>query len=278
MSRRNRQQPPISLFAFQDIITSLSGVIIFMVMTLTLELINRPPTPESSTSSETVARLDEIIATTTNDVESLRKSVEAAADRIGEAAALSPSESQTEIGDIERQTIAVKEETQALESERRTLAERGKELQREQDDKRDARDELAELREEETSRAEELAQERANNRIIYSLPKGFQKDGWLIVVDDRSLSVAPLGAEAEPKSFVSSSVTMQDGRSATEQFSQWVRDSKMESDYFFVLVRPNGISTFDALENGLRSMGCSFGFDLCGQDQTVMHPKLGASE
>lgn len=72
MSRRAKsEEAPISLFSFQDLITSITGIMILVVLLLILELITqKPPSPQSSqsrptspdTKTETVAKLEAQLA------------------------------------------------------------------------------------------------------------------------------------------------------------------------------------------------------------------------
>lgn len=68
MARRGSAAPPISLFSFQDIITSVAGIIIFLTLMMAVELVQHandsPPVQTSKLNtelSETVsAQLEEI--------------------------------------------------------------------------------------------------------------------------------------------------------------------------------------------------------------------------
>ena len=56
MSRRRRRSAPFSLFAFQDIITSVTGIMLVITMLLALELLERtdvaPPQATAAISKD----------------------------------------------------------------------------------------------------------------------------------------------------------------------------------------------------------------------------------
>ena len=74
MSRRRNNQPTISLFSFQDIITSVTAILILVVLILTLELISRKydaaasdPETQKRVTSEAVAELEALVNRISNE-------------------------------------------------------------------------------------------------------------------------------------------------------------------------------------------------------------------
>ncbi|MCA9014472.1 MAG: hypothetical protein KDA77_03990, partial [Planctomycetaceae bacterium] len=56
MNRRKKQNK-FSLFAFQDIITSVTGIVIFITLLMSLELIQRHPKPAQADSADLIKQL-----------------------------------------------------------------------------------------------------------------------------------------------------------------------------------------------------------------------------
>lgn len=78
-----------------------------------------------------------------------------------------------------------------------------------------------------------------------------------------------------PQVFVSTGVILK--TTAADALAEWIDRDRLRSAYFLVLIRPNGLRTFDALEETLRGKSISFGFDLIDADRTVLHPERGAA-
>src|SRR5689334_22415324 len=74
--RRGRGGNPFSLFAFQDIITSVSGIFIVIVLLLSLELIQRPA-HSSPAASSPINELTEAIRKAEAELQQLKRTATA---------------------------------------------------------------------------------------------------------------------------------------------------------------------------------------------------------
>ena len=127
-----------------------------------------------------------------------------------------------------------------------------------------------------TTLEQQLAEETAENRTIFTLPKGAQKEGWLAVIDSTQITVAPIGRAARPTTFVATGLALF-GSSAADNFEKWIDEQRLGSAYFLLLIRPEGYKTFDEVQPFLETKRISHGFDLIGDDQVIFHPERGAA-
>ena len=104
------------------------------------------------------------------------------------------------------------------------------------------------------------------NRIIFNPSQGDSKTPWLVEVSADGFVVAEAGVTAAPTTLAT----------ATE-FRQWARQRNKNSEYFVLLVKPDGIENFQQSQPALQQSGFDIGYDLLQADQIAIDPVIGAS-
>lgn len=277
MSRRNRGGNPISLFAFQDIITSVSGIFIVMVLLLTLELVER-------STAETPAMLDkslvenvrEAIVRAEGEIADLKRIAAQDNDLMRIAIHTTPEEVTDSIAARQRDISRLKASLQESQKQAEQLAENARATAVEHFDLRDERKELEQLERDMAELQQQLESEEQSDRPVFTLPRGLDKQGWLAVLDAEEIQMAPIGRSAPMTIFQNTSGLLRDS-TAADGLMDWVGEQDLESLYLFVLVRPQGIATFDTLQGKLELRNIAFGFDLIEQNQEILHPERGAA-
>lgn len=275
MARRGRSGPAVSLFAFQDIITCVSGIIIVMVLILALELIERPQLASGATSED--QRIHEAIASAEERLRELTAGSQESDELIRDLTSASPVQLHQDIALAQATLAALRRELdeQAAKSGKLATASVGLAAERQEREKEsDALDRAARINRE---LERQLQRESRQNRPVYALPRGTTKSGWLVVLESRQVTVAPLGQSARPMHFARKPGSLFGG-SAARQFLGWLRQQPSANSYFLVLIRPNAVAEFDEIETALTAGGYSFGFDVVGQDQLLIDPDRGAGE
>jgi hypothetical protein len=116
-------------------------------------------------------------------------------------------------------------------------------------------------------------EEQADDRRVFSLPRGFQKQGDLAVLEGDRISVAPLGRPATPVEFRAGGL----GKSAAGGLTDGIGRQGLRSAYFLMLVRPDGTALLEELQEQMTAGSISHGFDLIGRKQAILHPERGAA-
>lgn len=263
---RGNSGTPVSFFAFQDIITGVSGILIILVLLLTLELIEQPDA-EANTPPARAADARSALAAAEAERDEIRSELVGEGDAVRIAAAASAGSLHTEIEDLRAEIARLTAELERLTSVASALKASSKAIEVRRFDTAEtvADIEAAERRADELRKEIEAA--KKDDRLLFTLPKGLNKNGWLAVVSGTFVEVAPIGREAQPISF--------SGSSSSNSFLMWARERR--SDYFLVLVRPSGIAGFDEIDEEFRQQGFSYGYDVIGEAQEVLHPVRGAA-
>ena len=114
---------------------------------------------------------------------------------------------------------------------------------------------------------------KAKGRRIYNPAPGAGKQAWLVEVAGDRIAAAPLGKVARPVMF-----TERTTERRVAAFSVWMQKRSAAKDYFVMLIRPDGIASFDALRDAIDTRGFDMGFDLIGKDDVVLDPERGAGD
>jgi vacuolar-type H+-ATPase subunit I/STV1 len=262
MGRRKINSVPFSLFAFQDIITSVTGIILLITMMMAVELVQNmqraasaPQEQKSSAveqtlrgaieeNSQEIVRLERLLEETTTirfDADALRR-------RLANLSAAT--------AELEKQTTRIEATQQEIEQRTAELAKQSKDLTPEA---------VEELAQEQREMAQQIEAMRQANRVIFNRPEGAAKTPWLVQLNADGILAAEMGARGAPQTFASAA-----------GFLTWVGGQNNGAIYFVILVKPDSIETFAALREELQGRQFEVGYDLLRADQTAIDPNTGA--
>jgi hypothetical protein len=264
--RRRRKSSPFSLFAFQDIITSVTGILLLLTLLLTLSLILREYQTPAVQTRRVVKQLDTVLADTNVEIKQFQQLLEERSKVVQDLAKLSPTRVRREVNVLEVQLAQLDLELQTLDQQTKETEKAEDEWRTRQISSEQSRRILAQLDAELKKVTEELEQLRSSNRLIYNPQQSSGKTAWLVEVDEDSFRVARVGVSAKPLSFDS-----------VAALSRWCESRDPSAEYFVLLVRPQGIEQFQVLMENLESQPFDLGFDLIGEDQTVIDLQTGAA-
>jgi len=269
---RRRKSSPFSLFSFQDIITSVTGIIILLTLMLALELITRDPTAKSSGAAESVSQLDQSIREAEAEVARLEELLKRGTDMAEELAAASPQQLNRAKQEVEREIVRLEAELVELDHKERAKRRDQEEAESQNKDRQKDRDTLKQLESTAQVLVDKLKDLKEKNRLIYNPSRDTGKQAWLVDVAPDKISVACLGRAAASTLFEQSSSSAR-----VRAFLEFINKREPSSDYFVLLVRPAATEVFDELRTKLEKRGFELGFDLIGAQQTVIDPAAGTS-
>ncbi|MBI2826548.1 MAG: hypothetical protein HYX69_17895 [Planctomycetia bacterium] len=271
MARRHRSSP-FSLFSFQDIITSVTGIIILLTLILALELVTRKPSAQGGSSPDNSEQLRESIAEAAAESAQLEEALEKRTARVQELAAASPQQLAREKRDVEQEVQRLEAEVQQLVRQAETTSREKKEAVAKSEDRELDRKELKQREATLRSLAEKLKDLKRKDHLIYNLSRDAGKRAWLVDVSPDKLAAAPLGEAVPPTVFEESSAFAR-----ARSFIDFTKRRDPKTEYFVFLIRPAAVETFADIRLKLEGSGFDIGFDVIGSGQTVLDPKTGAS-
>ncbi|MDB5349540.1 MAG: hypothetical protein JWN86_787 [Planctomycetota bacterium] len=269
MARRG-QAVTISLFSFQDIITSVSGILIFITLLLALELIQ---SVEGDPANRVARDLDAAVDQAERERNTLKDQVRRSASDLVRA-----------LDHASTDSLASREEAEAasrsLEHEVGTLQERSLDAKHREDRvearKFAARDDESRrdrIREDARKARDQIDRERREDRVYYTAGESSGRERWLVELGGEKIAAAPLDRPQRPVAFLGGSQVEEDA--GLDRFLAWSR-SDVPDAYFLILVRPSGYQRYSKVEDTFRSSRRSFGFDLIGESKKVLDDETGA--
>lgn len=277
---RSLNSTKISFFAFQDIITSVSGILILVTLILATEL-DRPSSQASQSADPEIER---------KLSETLQRQLEADARNQSLQDLLKTAETAPASEKIEADITQLRKQ---LAEEKNRHAALAKQLASSQSDI-EARDRTLGLtsikdqiqqanldteaikRQEARVRAEMPRLEEIVASVQSTLLKLHERDGKLWLIPDQSstakepvlVMVSKSGIKIERFDHPDEVKTFDDA-SARSAFRDYLSKAKSKDQYFVFLVRPSGISQFERLLKMARDDHFDVGFDALEEDKEV---------
>ncbi len=267
MRKHHYNDSPFSLFAFQDIITSVTGILLLIMLLLCVSLITRelsqaPPIDGSDATSFDSSHVAEL----ETRVQALRAEFEERKSRFERLLAMSPSRAIRRREELRTQVAVLTQSVEKLDADTRAAAAvasrpatpREQVVAKEVDAKSKK---AARLR-------KKLDALKKSGRLVFHPSPSDPRQPWVVQVDDSDILIAPAGRREPARRFAS----------PDEAFA-WVRRTRRtDSDYFVLFVKPGGIWENYKLVDSLLEAEFRTGIELIGVNQTVVDPHIGAGE
>lgn len=275
--KKYHNQTAVSLFAFQDIITGITAIVLLITLLLMIELIARKTFSQlQSISPETIELLD--------IVEEMASDESLSVTKLSKSLTTKTTESE------------VKQRIQTLEENIKALKVREKSSLKILDDTRQQllsihsihQDELAKKKEtdelvksiqsnqsrlnELQSKSRALSNKKAELQAkagtpagppilsFYNLEGNFKKS-WLLILSEENIVI---------DSLVGSQKFAWPDKSSTRQFARWINRNRLNVEHCVVLVRPSGISKYDDVWKTLTKENIPIGTEAIGETQNVL--------
>lgn len=285
MSRRGRSTDvAISLFSFQDIITSVTAIMILLVLILTLELVTRVAIKGMAAEDRRVAQeLKRSVTEMEQRLEQLRKEASAAQATASDAAGFSAKETAEKQARAEHAAKELQEELRRLEvqlrdaqSSRRNaegklatsqavdpeaMAARARDV--------DARAAQMEAANREEKRRQESDAKKASNgtatarTLVFNAPLGTTLEPLLVeIAKDGLVAVGPDGES--PSRFSWNLLGLSVG------FEDWLKGRNRSREYVVLILRPSGVERYEAVREAVVAAGFDVGTELIGEQMSLV--------
>ncbi|MCX7401517.1 MAG: hypothetical protein NTY87_00060 [Planctomycetia bacterium] len=285
MSRRGRSKDvAISLFSFQDIITSVTAIMILLVLILALELVTRVATKGMAAEDRRVAQqLKRSVAEMEKRLDQLRKEASAAQAAASDAAGFSAKETAEKQAKAARAAKELQDEIRRLEvqlrdaqSSRRTAEGRLAASQTDDPEATAARAREADVRaaqmeaanREEKRRQESEAKKASDGTatartLVFNAPPGTTLEPLLVeIAKDGLVAVGPDGES--PSRFAWNLLGLSAG------FGDWLKGRNKSREYVVLILRPSGVERYEAVREAVVSAGFDVGTELIGEQMSLV--------
>lgn len=264
--RRRSAVAPMSLFAFQDIVTSVTGVILLVAMAMAIQVGSAPARDKSEATAEEYEQLSASLAATEAESERLVEETKSSESLLADAATFAP-------GATAEERVSLTQEIERIESELSKLKEELAVEERLRDQT------LAELAASEVAAETEAARSEiarlegaiesllSNNQMLFNIPERMSGRVRLVELFPDRILIARAGVAEKPLVFA--------GARAVSQTTDEIRSSP-ESDRWVLFAHPGTTKALSAIRQELDSRNRAVGFDLLPDSVTVIDPISGA--
>jgi hypothetical protein len=273
--RSGRSHTAFSLFSFQDIITSVTAILILVMLLLTLEMVTRRRQQAATDPAETRRHLDGIVA----NLEALagllrddaaaatqskidrrpREQLEADVRRLEN----NLSEAQLRLAETKRIAHAVAEQRRKAEATQEELVTR-RDLVATLEGQRAKDRRQADLLEEKNSRERDSRSRRpaAGRALVYNVSPDAGRRQWLVELSRDGVVAWPIDGSGR-----------EDLGATTDEGSllvDWIDRLDPTGDQCYLLLRPSCARLLVAqIMQRLEARGVAYGMDILGENQTV---------
>lgn len=262
---RRRRANPFSLFAFQDIITSVMGIMLLSALILAVELVTQKPTSASSQAIESAHNAIIVsVKAIRADLERITKELDAATENAVAAAADlvadAPHRRTVATDRMARLGVDLEALQKAIDSTLKQITE----LEAREFDRRPDRDRLEALTQDLAEMTSELAELRSGKRMFFRELPGMSKTPWIIDLSAERILLGPFPHAGDDKlgAAVNSFAEL-------DALLEYVRALPPSDHYFAVMIRPSGVAMHGELISALHDRGYQLGYDVLADDQVI---------
>ena len=250
--KKYHNQTAVSLFAFQDIITGITAIVLLITLLLMIELIARKTFSQlQSVSPETIGLLDVVEEMACNEPFSVTKLSNSLNTKTTESEVKQRVQILEE--NIKELKVRKKDSLETLEDTRQQLSSI-RSIHQDELSKKKQTDELVRRIQKNQSRLNKLQSEsqalsnkKAKLEVTAGAPagppilsfyniEGNSKKSWLLILSEERIVINSL--------IVKKEFTWAD-KSSTRQFARWINRNRSNVEHCVVLLRPSGITKYE---------------------------------
>lgn len=267
MRGRKRSANVVSFFAFQDIITAVTGVLVLVTLILALSVTLSTPTVVANSQ-------EPIEAVESDEIERLREEIKQQLQRFEQLLELDRIALLNDPEQLRRQIDQARADLQRAQDDlaqaRQSLENRRSELEIEQGELAAMAERLG-MQDLEARAAElqdQLRQLEASNRVVFNFRDLRGKSAWLIDLAQDRIQVAQVAVAEPPRVF--------DAREI-DQVIAWMETLDARNTHLVLFVRPGTLAAYERLSEAARLLGVSMGFEVLDETTQLIDPQRGAS-
>jgi len=264
---RKRQTAPFSLFSFQDIITSVTGIVILIALLLAIEVVYQRAASPTGRRQLLVRESESALQDAQQQIAAIEARLAGESSLLDELASAIPERMAEEDAELQKRSEELRREIQALEKADSRQQGEVQAAQTRDFDRRAERTRAAALQAEVDRLNQERKSVREGGRLFFRETQG-SKRAWLTEISPQAIHCAAIDDPANPLLFKDATAAQR-----VKALLAFARRRQANREYFVLFLKPGTEEQFEAVSEGLEKQGFEFGFDLLGENQTVVPPK-----
>ncbi len=261
---RRRHTLSFSLFAFQDIITAVTGILLLITITLAIILITTKKAIPVEDRTKYHQDLQKEVEALAKQRDSIQQDLEVVANKNAGLSRLNGKELKREVEYAVQALKVANSKVDQLKKKQTVLGKAWSE-QESRDDAmstalraRNSKDqqELNDIR-------QKISDMRTRDRFYFNLPDDINKRAWLLQISKTEVAVAPVDGKSGTKRYGSPA-----------EFFKTLKQYPSRSNYFVLFAKPSGVLNFEQIQAKLDLQSYDFGIDAIDEDASIV-PKGG---
>jgi hypothetical protein len=268
MSRRKRNNNGrFSLFAFQDIITCIMGIMLLLTLIMCLQISTTMGTTGAPDTAAIVQRMQQQSIELTAEVSRLETEVGVQLNQLNAGAISDVSLLKQRMQHLDDDNQRAQQRVRNL-WEQKANADASLTRLRETNQQNQNRPQLTQqLQQQNAQLKEQLEQMRQGDRVVYNAHDSATAECWLVeLAGTSSFQAALIGQKQKPLTF-----------SSHAALKSWIEKQHRRGAAFLLLIRPAAADMLEVFAEELRQQNVVFGFDLLPPDTVAIDPVTGAS-
>lgn len=265
MRRRRKNVSAISLFAFQDIITSVVGIFILIIICMVLQL--RETQTGSGSSVQNYQALLAMHQAITQESQSLSKSLNELTASLSQAKGSNRFSEELALQELETMERMMRERVQRAEKEMAQVTEAREETEEDKERLLIAQaalgpelEEMKAIQEQLSRMQQEMQQIEVENPMVFS--KTNLNGRPLCILEVKGGSVHWMATTTgEKRNWVLPG--------ERDSLLQWLSSNEASRWHFLILVKPSGAQEFAQIRKKLQAARVKLGFDVVAEDQAI---------
>jgi hypothetical protein len=265
-SRRRTKLAAFSLFSFQDIITSITGIMILVTLILALELVSRTESAPTAQTNQQITTTEKSIAQLKAEITTYQRELDSQSGAFADLPSLDRSYLAQLVQDSEDAARQLQSDLSSLRD--RQVKRKIKLDEVEPDATRQQLSEEQQVRdlERQVAAAQKKLAELQQSRRIFFQSGVHGKTMWLVEVTSQGFLAAQIGVSAPPKRYTTASA-----------LGNWISSLDSNSNAIYMTVKPSGVSNFELGRKEIQQHNFDVGYQVVGEQQQVLDPNLGAA-
>lgn len=283
MARRKRSlKLEISLFAFQDIIISVTGVLILIILLLVLEITIHSDTDGLQQAfAASAAELREELQVVKDEIDQTATELEDSRHMVKQAT-LNPeslinnklAQENDAIDDLNKKVSHLDSIANEIEQKKQKHAQVVKKNRKqEQESIKQAQEELATLEKKKRLLEEKMTEMGKEDQTHYLAPRGIQpKRAWMCDVSSRGLELVLIDGTGRKVTLRASNLESESPR-LFNNLNRWLRKQKPTPEYILFVIRPSGADFSDILGLKGDQLIAEIGVEFVTEDHIIKNRK-----
>jgi len=258
--RRRSGGPTFSLFAFQDIITCVMGIMLLLTLMLAVLISATEVTRSQSSAEDALQTLETEASELLTAIATLEQQLATQTETL-RSGALMNSELLRNNHDAAIQNAATsRQEADRVSGLAQSSEQTLNEVREQYSDLQDTLEDIQNLESQLAEQQRELEQLKSGNKLVYNRHSSSAKFCWIIELDSPTrIRAALMGKESECTTLKNIAATI-----------EWIAQKPAHESSVMLLVKPGSSNCLEDLSTELRQKGIPYGFDLLPQEKTVL--------